>query len=291
MYVTHALQQNGVTVVKRPYTSSINFRSLRRAIELHEPDVVLFSKASASCYPELIGWCRNRGILTVAWIWDLYFGYRPQRPPQFLSDILFTTDGGHDGHWKEIGANHRVLRQGIHGPDCVMFRGDYRYDVAFIGSGASYRGRGRLLAYLHSTFGHRMVHYNDVRGIDLNRALSHVKIVVGDSYPSSGYWSNRIYEITGRGGFFIHPTVDGMEEEYTDGEHYASYPRGDRAKTTEIIRHYIDANEERERIRAAGFEHTGTHFTYESRVKELLEAIRTENPKLKPPQVLLPEGA
>jgi hypothetical protein len=280
-YVTHALEQNGVEVVKKVIVSTDKVRTYALEIKRNQCDIVLFSKVTSRTFPELIEWCKGRGIVTVAWIWDLYWGYRKERPFQFLADILFTTDGGHVEEWQEYGANHITLRQGIHEPEHVMCPLDIRHDLAFIGTVNSSKQRSILTHWLNSNYGKRVVWHTRTRGLDLNQALSQVKIVVGASHPSPSYWSNRIYEILGRGGFMLFPETPGLDEEFTDGVHYVSYPRNDYKRLRWLIDYYLEHNEERERIRRAGFERCG-EFTYTARVRQMLQKIADYQEAMKP---------
>lgn len=274
-YVEHALKSHGVQVTRRPFTGSMTFTSLKAKIDRTKPDVVLFSKPAAPCFLDIIQYCRRIGVLTVCWQWDLFWGYRRHRLPQFHADLLFTTDGGHDKNWKIIEANHRVLRQGIHAPDRVLFEStEWKYDVAFVGNRTAYRERKGLVTWLERTYGDRFIHHTNTRGLDLNKALSEVKVVVGDSFPSRAYWSNRVYEIIGRGGFLLFPETPGLEAEFTEGLHYSSYKRGNRKDLQSKIAYWIRNDEDREKVRRKGFEHC-ENYTYSKRVEELLHHINS----------------
>lgn len=273
-YVSHALEQNGAMVVKRPYTSTADFASYTAQIEKHQPDIVLFCKATSKCFPELILWCRERKVTTVCWVWDPYWGFRNPAlyPPQFKSDLLFTTDGGHPQNWIDYGANHHVLRQGIHEPDHIIYQSKPRVDLAFVGTLARYGQRDLLINWLRNVYKSRVAWHTSTRGLDLNRALAETKIVVGTTWFSNHYWSNRVYEILGRGGFLLFPETVGLDEEFTAGVHYVSYPRNDFKTLGELIKHYCTHDAERERIRNAGFERCA-RYTYTSRVKDLLQKV------------------
>jgi len=272
-YVTYALRQLGVEVVKRQYTQTMNLQGLQRQIEKHSPDVILFSKASSPCFNELITWCRLKGILTVTWLWDLYWGYRPRKPVQFFADLLLTTDGGHKDRWKAIGVNHEVLRQGIHKPDHRMLSApEFLAELAFVGSRNSCTQRRQLTRWLNFRFGDRIIWHTHTRGLELNQALAETKIVIGDSYPVDNYWSNRVYEILGRGGFLLFPETEGLNEEFVSGVHYVAYPRNNYKRLLEIVKYYLTNDSEREEIRRNGFEKCG-EYTYEDRCRALLQRI------------------
>jgi hypothetical protein len=279
-YVTHALRCLGASVEKRPFTRSLTPDVLQDRIRRSNPDVVLFSKPSKEWFPGFIEWCRERSIVTVVWMWDKYFGLnrRSSIPFTTSADLFFTTDGGHNREWQKEGANHQVLRQGIHFPDSGIWPfappGHCKHDVGFVGTPDSYPEREDLVRFLQSTYRSRFILHTRTRGLPLNRALARVKIIVGDSHPSPHYWSNRIYEITGRGGFFMHPITEGLDKEFTPGVHYIPFERGNWDRLREVIRYYIENDEEREIIRVKGYNHCRTNYTYHHRAAVLLERIR-----------------
>lgn len=264
-YVTWALRQHGCEVVP----------CLRGPLDLyrHRPDVLLFSKHEPAWTRNMMRRANRMGIPTVAWIWDVYFGFRRHRPVQFHADLLFTTDGGHESNFRALGCNHRVLRQGIHAPEHVIYPPCYRADVAFVGGSKGHPSRKRLLRWLVRTYRGRYVRYTRTRGLELNKTLATTKIIVGDSYPVQNYWSNRIYEITGRGGFILHPTTVGLEDEFVDGQHYVAYERDNFDQLSALIQRYLGNDVARERIRQEGWRRCGD-FTYSHRVAELLSHIR-----------------
>jgi hypothetical protein len=271
-YVSWALEHHGVELRRCNLARRMDGRWLRRDLAAWKPDVVLFSKAANPSSRGLIGWCRDRGIPTVAWLWDLYWGCRRERPEQFRADLVFSTDGGHAARWAEYGATHAVLRQGIHEPEHVLLEPAYRWDVGFVGGYRGHPSRRRLLAWLRRTYGRRFIHHTHTRGLALNEALAQVRVVVGDSFPAAHYWSNRIYEVTGRGGFLLHPETAGLEAEFTDGVDYVSYRRGDWAGLKRSIDWWLAHDEERAAVRRKGFWRCG-EYTYTRRVAVLLEAI------------------
>ena len=224
VYVTWALRNLGVKVKQYSYHELNEFGKSRAAIYAFDPDVVLFSKPEPKCVKDLLRWCKRRNLLTVCWLWDLYWGHRKGRKPaQFHADMMFSTDGGHDREFREYGCNHQVLRQGIHKPEHIMLPAQYKHDVAFVGSRGKHRNRRLLISWLEKQYGDRYVRHTKTRGLKLNQALAEVKLVVGDSHPSPNCWSNRVYEITGRGGVLMHPSVEGLSEEFTPGEHFIEY--------------------------------------------------------------------
>jgi len=270
-YVTHALRTAGVEVKRISYSTPTD--EVIERIHNFVPDVVLFSKVQVDRCRDLIDLCRRLEILTVCWQWDLFFGYRSHRPEQFKSDLLFATDGGHQDGWNQY--NYEVLRQGIHEPGHLKYDSSRCSGLAFVGGIEGHPSRAILLNWLKKTYPDNYTHVKNCRGTNLNKVLAGTSVIVGDSFPGDYYWSNRIYEITGRGGFLLHPETVGLDEEFTDGEHYVSYKRGDFHQLKVLIDHYLEDHDHRERIRDAGFHHTGRNYTYQDRVRILLQRIES----------------
>lgn len=277
-YVTTALETLGCTVVKFPITNSnLNLLpNVRRETERLVPDLVLFSKSSFMSIKPYVRWLRSKDIKTVCWLWDLFFGFGRRLPFQATEvDLVFSTDGGHQQDFIKRNIDHRVLRQGIAKQHAYKLpTEDYDYDVAFIGSVYNTH-RERLVGWLKHNYGSRFIHHTTTRGDKLNQAISRTKIIVGDSFPSPHYWSNRIYEVLGRGGFFLHPETEGLDSEFQDGTHYASYPdcrRGGFTGLRDTIETFLQDDDRRAQIASTGFARVYSNYTYEDRCRELLEA-------------------
>ena len=243
------------------------YSGARWHVRQFRPNFVLFSKASKPWFSEFITWLRQQRITSVCWQWDLFWGYGRDPIPAFNCDYVFSTDGGHSNKWP---GHHQVLRQGIHLPEHQFYEpGDWKASVAFVGRAMPYRRR--LLKHLDENW--QCLRVTSTRCLPLNRLLSKIKIVVGDSVNVKHYWSNRIYEITGRGGFILHPETEGLNDHFNPGVHYDTFIRDDMGDLDAKIRFYLDNESERERIRRAGFEHCGSVHTYSHRVRELLQAV------------------
>jgi len=287
LYVTYALEQNGVDVYKLNDNTVNSVDPVRNLIMTLKPDFVLFCKNHVTMNGyDLIKSIRELGVPTVTWVFDLYFDLPVDRrnrtvlESNFEADIVFSTDGGHDKEFLEYNINHRTLRQGIHEPQAVFGKAYPAPEIAFIGS-VVYSDRQRLLKFLEHTYKGNFKHYGvgsntkeEVRGLELNNLLASTKIVVGDSQPSPHYWSNRLYEITGRGGFLLHPKVEGLEKEFEYGKEIGVYEWGNTDDLKKQIDYYMEHPEEREAIRLAGHERTKKNYTYTKRVAEMLKEIK-----------------
>ena len=249
---------------------------LLERIEMFNPDFVLLSKNKKYGKP-LIERLRGK-YLTVSWLFDLYHDLpremgcqRSVKDSPFYADRVFMSDGG------EVGIQKETIRQGIHEPEAVLGKANVDHDVVFIGSD-TYFGRHKMIEFLKETYGDRFAHYGmggkpEVRGLELNNLLAGSKVVVGDSVHSPNYWSNRIYEVIGRGGFLLHPKVEGLDEEFEPYKHYIPFERGNFDQIKEIVDYYISHDKEREKIRLAGFDFCKTNYKYQDRCLTLLQKV------------------
>lgn len=247
-------------------------------------NLVLFAKLKIPTVlgNALVDSCKKEGIKTVCYMPDLFFGLSRQecirqKYPIFRADLVCSPDGGHDEQWEEYGINHKLLRQGI--PKSEIHDGshsDLPYDVAFVGShNPEFKYRTELMRRLSEQYKSRF-HWvgrnysKECRGSDLNDLYASVKIVVGDSVYSPHYWSNRIYETLGRGGFLIHPHIPGLDQEFEYYKHFIPYDYGDFDGLFVKIEHYLKHPEEREEIRKAGQKHVKENYTLTHRAKQLI---------------------
>ncbi len=141
--------------------------------------------------------------------------------------------------------------------------------------------RNQLLTWLKNTYKHRYTKYGHpertVRDLELNQLYVNSDVVVGDSlclgFNHPYYWSDRVYETLGRGGFIIHPYIKGMEEEFTDGENIVFYEYMDFPGLKSKIDYYLSHEEDRERIRYNGHEFVKRNATYHNRLTQMLDII------------------
>lgn len=220
-------------------------------------------------------------IPKVCWFFDLYIGTpregRLRKEWARMADCFFSTDGGHQGEFEAIGIKNIYLNQGIQ--DRFAFIGKkvekMESKVLFVGNITPWcPSRQKFIDFMDMTYKRGfMWPRRSVRGTELNDMVASAKITVGHNVPSPRYWSNRIYEMIGRGGFFISPRAEGLEEEFVDGEHAIFYEPNNYRDLKEKVDWYLAHDEEREKIRLAGFERCRERFTYKSRCGELLEKV------------------
>ncbi len=286
VYVANTLEQLG-HFVNRYETPKMNRRQFEGLLAQNW-DCVLFSKGwfdfSEVEVLEILS--RYKG-LTMGWFWDLCWETNREeiavRHHLFRSKVVLTSDGGHQEQWEKFKMNHRTLRQGIYSPEAVLGtpKEKYKYDVAFVGSmvheaAYGWKHRSELINFLKLTYGERFKLFGngeEIRNLELNDLYASVKVVVGDSVYSPNYWSNRLYETLGRGGFLIFPKIEGLEKEVEYYKHLVPYQIGDWKGLREKIDYYLTHDNERNKIRLAGFEHCKKNLTYEIRCKELVKII------------------
>jgi len=133
------------------------------------------------------------------------------------------------------------------------------------------------MEFLTSTYGDRFHWYGrtntaEVRGEKLND-LYNSAIVIGDSVYSPHYWSNRIYEVLGRGGFLIHPMIEGIEKEFKPFKHFIPYNHHDYKGLKEKIDYFLEHEEERDKIRMAGFAYCKKNHTLDNRCRQFLDYV------------------
>lgn len=245
---------------------------------------------------EVLRKLRGKGIPTVAYHLDLYMGLRRWNEyhdhDYFKVEHFFTVDRLM-ADWLNENTNTKghYLPAGVFEAECYIADKDPRFehDVVFVGSKRyhpEWSYRPKLVQWLQDTYGDRFAHYgNDGRGVirgdELNRLYASAKVVVGDTlcinfdYPE--YWSDRIYETTGRGGMIIHPYIKGLETQFVDRKELLFYQYGDFADLKTKIDELIRDDKYRENIRMAGHERTKRDHTYTQRLQSIIDVVKGES--------------
>jgi hypothetical protein len=251
---------------------------------------------------DLFLWTRTRGFLKcdghdmlrrisvtkASYHLDLYAGISREAEvsgdPFWRSDVCFSPDGGSDQFFRDHAIKHHYLPAGVYDKECYLADAKPELDVVFVGSTVyhpEWPYRQRLLGFLAKTYGDSYHKYGNpeptVRGDDLNLVYAKAKVVVGDTlcpgFNHPRYWSDRVYETMGRGGFIIHPWIKGMQDEFIDGVHIRYYEYGNFAQLRGLIDYYLAHDAERERIRVAGHERVKSACTYRNRLEHALNVI------------------
>lgn len=242
----------------------------------------------------------KRGIVTATFHLDLFIGLDRERDvarrdPMFTTAHVFTPDGDHDALWRRYGVNHHWLPPAIYRPDARPGAPDPRwagYDVAFVGSSRRYHHewphRQRLIAHLQATYGDRFLlvprdGIAPVRGDALNDLYATVPVIVGDSLAirreETRYWSDRVYETVGRGGFLLMPFIEALADELQpDDVPSVDWWTFDDFDSLDVrIDHWLDAFATdpnlRQSITATGSAWVRDHASYHDRVRQMLATI------------------
>lgn len=233
---------------------------------------------------------RERDVPSMTYHLDLWFGLRRQKDmqsdPYWGIDHFFTVDK-RMAEWlsQNTPVRGHYVPAGVFEPECYIAEPRNRFDVAFVGSKgyhSEWPYRPTIINWLATNYRDRFRHYGrgglgTVRGAGLNQVYADARVVVGDSlclgfdYPD--YWSDRVYETLGRGGFLIHPYIRGLERQFEDGKHLRFYDFGDFDQLRNLIDYYLDRDTEREEIRRAGHEHVKANHTYRHRWQQILEVL------------------
>lgn len=237
---------------------------------------------------------RDCGVPVVTYHLDLWMGLQRQRDmgaePYWTVDHFFTADRLM-AEWlnNNTAVKGHYLPAGVFHSDCYRdITRDDPFDVVFVGSRGYHEEwpyRPQLIDWLATTYGKRFRHYGGdgiktVRSTALNRVYGNAKVAVGDSlcqhfsYPD--YWSDRVYECMGRGGFLIMPKISGLEKSFVDKRHLVYYDFGDFDQLRDVIDYYVAADEERESIRIAGHNLVREKHTYLHRWQTILDVV-TQN--------------
>lgn len=278
-YIARSFEMLGHEVLRCEQSKSPN--DIGSAIEKFKPDLILYTKwERPAILDNLFKKLKREGVTTACWLFDLYWGYPREYQIQvknfFKSDYVFTTDGGHGFEWGMAGVNHRTVRQGIYKDECYILPPEKQVNnIVFVGSESPvYQERTATMNFLEETFtkfkwvGRHNT--DDVRGTELNELFAESKIVVGDSYPSPKYWSNRVVETLGRGGFLIHQDIEGIKKEYP---HLVTY-NGSHADLKNKIKYYLEHDKEREEIRQTNFRWVRDRYTMDKKCQELINHVQ-----------------
>lgn len=210
------------------------------------------------------------------------------REPMFHTAYIFTADGDYNDKWELLGKNHMWLMPGVR-YDAAKFgteRKEYECDVALVGSnGDGYHEdvwtyRKELAEQLREMCKRNGWKYKNPggdepkidRNDDMNDFYASAKVTVGDSLclnkEDSKYWSDRVPEATGRGGFLIMPQIKAMKYNYPK---LPTYSWGKWKQLEEMITHYLENEDERHTIQAENQRITAEEHTYVNRVKTIMK--------------------
>lgn len=190
-----------------------------------------------------------------------------------VSQLGFCTDG----KWANAQSNVVHLMQGADERYTGKIRANVVHDIMFAGSITHPPQRKTQLKNLQKTYRGNLYSLTSeglwVFGLDFARKIAKSKIVISLQLPSGdSYWSNRVYVVSGFGGFLIHPYCKQLADHYVEDEEIVFYRTEDELK--EKINQYLPLDAERERISVNALHRTLTEHTYLHRCEKLIEIVK-----------------
>jgi len=237
----------------------------------------------------------SKGIKTVSFHLDKYAGIKRDGgmgvgSAFWKTQYVFSPENSPESRriFKERGINQHYLPPAVFEDECYIAEpvNKFKHDIVFVGGGEEYAHpewpyRGKLVRWLRETYGDRFAKYGGrdgtIRGTELNQLYSSSKVVIGDSlckdFMDTYYWSDRLTEVIGRGGFIIHPYIAGITDNFVDRKEAVYYSYDNFTQLKNLIDYYLEHDDEREAIRIAGNARCKLDHTYTNRMKRLLEVI------------------
>jgi len=202
----------------------------------------------------------------------------------FATDKLmadwFNTNTDVKGHYIPAGVYDKEVYIDTRGDEAAN-------DVIFVGSKGyhhEWQYRPQLINKLKDMYQERFTHVGGdgdtgtIRGERLNRVYAASKVAVGDTlcigYNYPYYFSDRLFESTGRGGFTIFPYIKGIEDNFEIGKEIVTYEYGNFDELKEKVDYYLVNADEREKIRQAGNKRTYRDHTYVKRWETILKELQ-----------------
>lgn len=240
---------------------------------------------------EVLQKLKSKGVITLTYHLDLWLGLQRQKDldedPIYKEIQHFFTVDKKMAEWfnNNTDVKGHYLPAGVFDQECYYKPKRVINDVVFVGSKKyhpEWTYRPKLINWLGDKYGKRFKHFGGdgiqvVRGKELNNLYATTKVVVGDTlcpnFKYEDYWSDRVYETMGRGGFIIHPYIPGLEKEFNDREHLVFYEYKNLDQLEELIDYYLVNDTEREKIRVAGHKLVKEKYTYKNRWQHIMKEI------------------
>ncbi len=242
-----------------------------------------FVTPGAMLLTEMLDRIHQLGVKTFSYHLDVYWGLQKWdrreenigKHPSWRVQHFFSTDGSYpDADWKRRGVNHHWKRPGVVESGCYegSFRADLACDVGFAGSTnyhPEYGFRGIMVKALQARYGGRFRVFQGVRERSLNDLYASCKVLAGDHCFAGRprYWSDRLPETVGRGGFIVYPLVEGLTVPT------ATYLPQNLPDLFKKIDFYLEHPEKRELVRKKAHEYVKAHDTYTVILQEILSEL------------------
>jgi hypothetical protein len=266
-------------------------------------DVVLWTSTRSLRPPDavqaaMLATAANADVPTVFYHLDRWWGLQRERELRSAQwtrcALVCTADGGHDDRWEALGVNHRWFPPAVSEFECRPGtpRDEYRSEIAFVGSWDGYGHREAwhrpaLVDFLLDAYGDRVRFWPErgqpaLRGGALRDLVASTALFVGDSCILSAdeardqgrYWSDRIPELTGRGGLLLHPWTYGIDSKHRWVPYWTM---GDWDALRSLINEWLGSPDwRREAWKTHGRDDVLKHHTYTVRMRQLVDTLRDE---------------
>jgi spore maturation protein CgeB len=304
-YIKKGFEKNGIDVsVFDPATSRNVYADLIRTVNYSSPDMLLYIK-NYYLQPEWLVEIKKKGLMLVQWYIDSVI---PEWVQAFLRvpDFFFTMSEGLVEEFKREGAKNVFYLSQAFEPSFFEVdkiteadRRIYSADVTFAGS------LGSKPYYLPRRKNLERIIKEGVKfkwwGPRLPRKFSTVPLILGKlgrAYGGKFIWgkefakvaclskifiafdamphirksmSARMYTAVGCGAFYMCRHVDGIEEILEPGREIVTFRS--EGEMIDMIRYYLENDDLRMRIAAAGKKRVMKEHTYEARIKQMLRII------------------
>jgi len=274
------LQEN--TIPTHEVVSTCRERGVRLMIYVHTHGWDTIGNISTD---RMIEELRNSGIKTCSFHLDRFWGLNTldQREDRigthafWKTDVVFTADGGNAEKFKERGVNHVWMQPAVVERDCYFGTPSLQFNSPLCFAGATgyhpeYPQRGELVNRLRELYGANFRVYQGIREAALNNLYATVRVVVGDHCfaGAPNYWSDRVPETIGRGGFLIAPETPGLSI-----QGLVTYEPQNIPDLIKKINYFIDDDNQAERIHLRNLAHADVkaNHTYTNRMRTLLETM------------------
>jgi hypothetical protein len=294
VHVTGSLKSLGHEVIPLQ-EDRLDFASLASRVKKNAIELLLWTRTwevdhrKAFAALEKI---RDAGVPSVSFHLDRFHGLEREplieSEPFFRTDLLVSPDAG---PWHDYGVNAMWLPPGVYGPEAreqyMPLIRRFPHRVVFVGSHPYPHKEWRpyrtaVIERMRKEFGDDFAvwpQHGAIRGRQLGMLYATAEVVVGDSClvgNPSHYWSDRIPETIGRGGFLVHPNVPGLDDWYPP-DTFARYELGDLDGLVDIVRDALDNRARARAIAAAGRSFAVAHDTYEERLRTVLNEGKTSD--------------
>jgi len=238
-------------------------------------------------------------IPKVSWVFDLFQGYITWKRREWYArqaphwDCCFGAEGGQVDLYKDKGINYHPLKCGADPTwhKKIPYHKDHeimRCDVSFLGGlynqlRINMASRINCMNINFKNFVGYQVRSTMLPGVymeQISELATVGKISIGCNYRNDipGYWSKRPYELMGGNNFMIQAHVDGMEDDgFKDKKNTVFFHKDNFDEMAKLIEYYLENEEERNKIKEAGYKLIHEKHMMEHRVDSFFATLKKEN--------------